>query len=207
MIKNYIFDFGDVFINLDKSASVKELEKLGLAEFTDEMIVKNQQYEKGLITTDVFIAFYQTQFPKANKQELIDAWNAILLDFPLYRLEFIEEFSKNNHCHLLSNINDLHLIYIKNMLGKEFYNRFLACFDNVFYSHEIKLRKPDISIYNYVFKEINAKANTCFFIDDTQENTIAAENLGLKSWNINPMEDDIILLNDILEFNKIYSQS
>ena len=30
MIKNIIFDFGDIFINIDKKATHKELEKLGV---------------------------------------------------------------------------------------------------------------------------------------------------------------------------------
>ena len=198
MIKNYIFDFGDVFLNLDKPASARELEKLGLTDFTDEMLQKNQLYEKGSLSTDEFIGFYQQQFPTATKQELIDAWNAILLDFPLYRLEFIEAFSKKNTCYLLSNINDLHLNYIKNTLGEEFYNRFIACFDKVYYSHEIHLRKPNKAIYEFVFKENNLVPAETFFVDDTTENINTALKLGVKCWEIDPFDDDIILLEEVL---------
>ena len=35
MIKNIIFDFGDIFINLDKKATHKELEKLGVSNISD----------------------------------------------------------------------------------------------------------------------------------------------------------------------------
>ena len=58
MIKNLIFDFGDIFINLDKPATARELEKLGITDFTSEMIEKNQAYEKGLMTTEDFVDFY-----------------------------------------------------------------------------------------------------------------------------------------------------
>jgi len=197
-IKNYIFDFGDVFINLDKSATKLALEKLGLEEFTDEMHDINKQYEKGLFSTDEFIKFYQKQFPNASKQELIDVWNIILLDFPEYRLEFIEEFSKNNNCYLLSNINDLHLTFIQQQIGEEFYNRFISCFIKVYYTHEIHLRKPDTNIYEFVFKDANINPKESFFVDDTLENIETAQKLGVKCWNINPLDDDIVLLEEIL---------
>jgi len=198
-IKNYIFDFGDVFINLDKPATKIVLQELGLEVFTAEMDSVNKQYEKGLLTTDEFIAFYQTQFPKAtSRQELIDAWNVILLDFPLYRLEFIEKFSKNHRCLLLSNINDLHLEYIKNNLGNTFYNRFIACFDKIYYTHEIHLRKPDKEIFEFVFTDANINPKESFFVDDTLENIQTAKDLGVKCWHIDPLNDEIILLEDIL---------
>ena len=38
MIKNIVFDFGDVFINLDKEAPFRRLKKLGVKEFTDELL-------------------------------------------------------------------------------------------------------------------------------------------------------------------------
>ncbi len=197
-IKNYIFDFGDVFINLDKLATQQELLELGMTDFTDEMMSKNKNYEKGLLSTEEFLDYYQSQFPNASKDELKTAWNKILLDFPLYRLEFIENFSKNHNCYLLSNINDMHLEYIKNQLGTEFYNRFINCFKKVYYTHQINLRKPNLEIFNYVFKDSNLQPTDCFFIDDTLENIDAAIQLGVTCWHINPFDDDIILLEEIL---------
>lgn len=199
MIKNYIFDFGDVFINLDKPATVLALQELGVSHFNDEMDAINKQYEKGLLSTAEFVDYYQTQFPKATRQELIDAWNSILLDFPLYRLEFIESFSKEHDCYLLSNINDLHLEFIKNQLGESFYNRFIKCFNYVFYTHEIQLRKPDKDIFDYVFKETNINPKESFFVDDTLENIETAKRFDVKCWHIDPFDDDIVLLEEILE--------
>jgi len=198
-IKNYIFDFGDVFLNLDKPATEQELLKLGMTDFTNEMLAKNKEYEKGLLSTNEFIEFYEKQFPNSTKEELKIAWNKILLDFPLYRLEFIEEFSKNNKCILLSNINDMHLEHIKNDLGSEFYNRFIACFDKVYYTHEIHLRKPDKDIFDFVFKDSNINSKESFFVDDTLENIQTAKEFGVKCWNIDPLYDDIVLLEEFLE--------
>lgn len=192
--KVYLFDFGNVFLNLDTNATRNELIKLGFTEFTDEMMVQNHLYEKGQITTNDFLKFYKTQFTETSETELKTAWNKILLDFPLYRLEFIETFSKQNTCMLLSNINDMHLEYIKTNLGEAFYNRFIGCFDKIYYSHLIHMRKPDAKIYNHVLTDNNLVANEVFFIDDMAENTKIAAALGFKVWNINPLKEDVINL-------------
>lgn len=198
MIKKYIFDFGDVFINLDKQATLRELSKWGLSDFSPEMLQQNHLYEKGLITTDAFLSYYQKIFPNSTEEELRNTWNKVLLDFPLYRLEFIEAFSKNNDCVLLSNINEIHIQFIKEQLGNSFYNRFIRCFDKVYYTHEINLRKPDKEIYEYVFNDLGVEPSACFFVDDRADNIQTAKELGVNCWHINPEKEDIIDLTDRL---------
>jgi len=51
MIKNIVFDFGDVFINLDKEATYRRLKELGVKEFTVELLEVAKQYEMGMLTT------------------------------------------------------------------------------------------------------------------------------------------------------------
>lgn len=191
MLKHFIFDFGDVFINLDKQAPEKAFKNFGITEFSKEMLAKNHLYEKGLLSTEAFLGFYSEQFPNISTVAMRTAWNNIILDFPEHRLTFIEEFSKHNSCFLLSNINDLHLNYITEKLGDVFYKRFYKCFKKVYYSHEINLRKPDATIFEYVFDESQLNPQECFFVDDTSENTEIATKLGVHCWTINPREEDI----------------
>ena len=40
-----------------------------------------------------------------------------------------------------------------------------------------------------------------FFIDDTQENTIMANKLGIICWNLNPNSEDVVNLLSKKEFN------
>lgn len=194
MIKNLIFDFGDIFINLDKPATARELEKLGITDFTPEMVEKNQLYEKGLMTTEAFVDFYHAKFPNATKKGLIDAWNAILLDFPTHRLAFIQQLAKEKKYRLLllSNTNDLHISWIQRNWGTKLYTKFAACFEQFYLSHEINLRKPDANIYEFVLRENNLKASETLFIDDTKENTDSASNLGIHIWNLIPGEEDVV---------------
>lgn len=201
MIKNIIFDFGDVFINLNKEATFNELAKLGITNITESMMQEYYKYEMGLISTDEFVSYFHKEF-NINKEDLIRSWNAILLDFPKHRLSFIKELaaSKKYRLFLLSNTNDLHISWIQNDWGSALYNEFKNCFEQFYLSHEINLRKPNANIFEFVLTQNNLKANETFFIDDTSENTEAANKLGIHVWNNCPESEDVVDLLTRKEF-------
>ena len=194
MISTIIFDFGDVFINLDKPAIERELVKLGVETITADMYQIALQYEKGLISTEDFVTAFTTKYPRISAEQFKKAWNEIILDFPEYRLKFIEKLSTNKSYKLLllSNTNALHIEQvIKNMTFSR-YERFKKCFDQFYLSHELQLRKPDVSNFKYILDKNQLIAEHCLFIDDTKENTEAAAQLGIHTWNNDPLKDDVI---------------
>lgn len=193
MIKTIIFDFGDVFINLDKEGALKlAIEKFEIDSLDEELQSINALYEQGLITTDEFLEFYGDNFPKLSKEDLKYIWNFIIKDFPEHRLKFIKQLAKDNNHQLilLSNTNQLHINHIKEHVS--FYEEFKNCFDQFYLSHEINLRKPNVDIFDFVLNENNLKSEECLFIDDTLENTQTAEQLGINVWNNNPATEDIV---------------
>lgn len=193
MITTLIFDFGDVFINLDKEGAIKTaLELFKLDELPEDLTAFNCLYEQGLIDTDEFIECYMNNFPNLSKKELIDTWNYIICDFPPARLEFIQQLAKDKKYKLilLSNTNELHIDCIKEHIP--FYDDFKKAFDKFYLSHEMHLRKPDAEIFQFVLNENNLKAEECLFIDDTKENTDAAALLGINVWNNNPKTEDVL---------------
>lgn len=195
MIKNLIFDFGDVFINLDKEGAMNNAFQLfKLKEFPGELFETNYLYEQGKISTDEFLIFYQERFPWLSRTDIIKAWNYILKDFPLHRLEFIQQLAldKNYKLILLSNTNVLHIDWIKNNVS--FYNEFKNCFDAFYLSQEIKMRKPNTDIYQFVLTNLSINPSETLFIDDTSENTLAASKLGIHVWNIDPFKEDVTTL-------------
>ena len=202
MIKNIIFDFGDIFINLDKMGTYTAMAKLGVNEITEDMISVYYQYEKGLISTEEFIGFYQQKFPEIKREDLILAWNAILLDFPAERLAFLKNLqaSKKYRLFLLSNTNDLHISWVQNNWGIPLYEEFKSCFEQFYLSYEIHFRKPDTNIYEFVLQENNLQANETLFVDDLKENTASAQELGIHTWNLIPGKENVVDLLDRKEF-------
>ena len=192
-IKTIIFDFGDVFINLDKHGAMQNaLDLFDLDELPEDLVAINTLYEQGLISTSEFIKFYEENFPSLSKEDIVDAWNFILKDFPLNRLEFLKTLANESKYQLilLSNTNELHINWIKEHVS--FYEEFKTCFHKFYLSHEINLRKPNSNIYEFVLNQNNLKAENCLFIDDTKENTDAAQELGIQVWNIDETSEDVI---------------
>ena len=198
MINTIIFDFGDVFINLDKTGALKHaLTLFGIDDFDESMLNINASYEKGLISTDAFLDFYRDRFPFVTKAELYEAWNKIIQDFPEYRMDFLRKLrdEKKYELMLLSNTNHMHIDYVKATVP--FYEEFKALFDQFYLSHLVNLRKPDREIFEMVLYDNRLTSESCLFIDDTPENTQTAALLGIKTWTIDPEKEDVIDL-----FNK-----
>lgn len=199
MIKTLLFDFGDVFLNLDKKATFAALKALGLTDFSAEMLQQNKKYEVGAVSSEEFIAFYQKQLPQTSAADLKQAWNSILLDLPVHRLKFIQQLcaEKKYKLILLSNTNDLHISWVYENV--ESFKAFKNCFEAFYLSHEINFRKPNADIYEFVLQKHQLQPQEVLFIDDTAENIQAAESLGLHTWHINPATEDVT---DLFEVKK-----
>lgn len=194
MIDTIIFDFGDVFINIDKEATPAALKKLGLEKLSSEIDSLNFNFEKGLITRTDFLLGINKLVPNATQVEVLEAWNGVLLDFPMYRLEFLEKLSKKYQLFLLSNTDSIHINHFKEKNGDKFYNRFYSCFEKVYFSYDLGMRKPDEEIYNFVIKENNLNPKSTLFVDDNFDNIEGAKKTGLQVWHLLKGKEDVIEL-------------
>jgi len=66
---------------------------------------------------------------------------------------------------------------------------FESCFDKVYYSHNLGLRKPEQEIYFKVQKELNVDASHIIFIDDMIDNIEAAKKCGWYGIHHDPKND------------------
>lgn len=197
MISTLLFDFGDVFINLDKTASTRNLKRLNVTDFHEDLILLNARYEKGLIDSEKFLSTICDRYPHLNAEEVMDAWNSILLDFPAHRLDFLKQLKQEGKYQLLllSNTNDLHIDYVKKQVP--FFDEFQACFDAFYLSQKMAMRKPDTEIFEFILNTHLLKPKEVLFVDDTKENTQAAETLGIHVWNIDPITEDVTQLFEV----------
>ncbi len=194
MVNTIIFDFGDIFINLDKEAPVLAFNKLGLYDWNDDLRTINSQFEKGQISESNFIEGFQKYLPNASNEEVRAAWNTILLDFPLYRLEFLQLLTSKYRLFLLSNTDSIHIDTFQHKVGESFYRDFYQCFEKVYFSFELGMRKPDAEIFNYVIQKNDLSPKRTLFIDDKKENTDAAAALGINVWNLQVGKEDVVQL-------------
>lgn len=196
MIEAIIFDLGDVFLNLNSQASIDAFKKLGLTDWNDDLKEKSLFFETGKIDELEFMESIQKYIPNADLEQIREAWNAIISDFPLERLEFLEKLQNKYDLFLLSNTNQTHIDKFEHRVGLTFAREFYAHFNKIYFSFETKVRKPDEAVFNLILKQNNLKPNKTLFVDDTLENIEAAASLGIKTWQIILGQDDVTHLFD-----------
>lgn len=196
MVNTIIFDFGDIFINKDKKAKDDALHKIGLTEWGADMERLEEKLETGVIKEEEFLKGIQQKIPNATIDEIRDAWNAGIGEFPLYRLEFLQKLSENYRLFLLSNTDPIHIEKFEQDAGASFYSDFYQCFEKVYFSHEIGVRKPDEEAYYYLVNKHEVQPKRTLFVDDKAFNTDAAQALGFQIWNLKVGEEDVVDLFD-----------
>jgi len=186
--KCIIFDLGNVVIDIDLNITYKRFEELGF-NGNKNLISKYKQngifedIEKGRISAKEFIAEIKKKFnPKVTNQEIIDAWNALMLDYKEERIRTILMLKKKYKVYLLSNTNVFHVETCANKVP--IVGTLTNLFDKVFYSHELGMSKPSEDIFRTVLNDIHFKPKEILFLDDSLANIKAAERLGIESWLI-----------------------
>ncbi|RXQ92986.1 HAD family phosphatase [Ancylomarina salipaludis] len=184
-IPNIIFDLGGVLLNINPENSVNQFKAIGLNdperiqyEYRENGLF--DRLEKGLLSPQAFRdEIRQYIDAKVSDQQIDQAWNAMLLDFPYERLALLQELKKTHKVYLLSNTNRIHWEYYTKQI-KETHGVDLAdCFEKDYYSHDMGLRKPDMNIYQELLKTEKLKAGETLFIDDMYPNIEAAKAVGM----------------------------
>jgi putative hydrolase of the HAD superfamily len=192
-IKHIIFDLGGVIINLDYQLTYKAFEGLGIKEFTSlynqfTLTTLFDDLETGKIEPEVFLNEMQRHTaPGTTHQQIVDAWNAMLLDFPLRRLQILQQLRQHYGLYLLSNTNAIHLEAFNRILQDSRGIPSLASFfDKAYYSHLIGLRKPEKETYQFVLEENGLDPAETLFIDDTLPNVEGAKAAGIQTIHLLP---------------------
>ncbi len=114
--------------------------------------------------------------------EIIDAWNAIILNFPLRRLQILQQLQLHFNIFLLSNTNEIHEREFNKRLQQTCgYPSLAVFFDKVYLSHRVGLRKPNPEIFKKVLNDNHLKAEETLFIDDSLQHIEAAHTLGIQT--------------------------
>ena len=187
-IKNIIFDLGGVIINLDIPKTISEFNKLSQKPF-DAIYTQLQQtplfdlFDKGQISeSDFFSELQQSIGQTIATQHLVDAWNAMLLDFPKHRLELLETLKPNYRLFLLSNTNETHITEFERSLQHQHgYHNLEPFFEKVYYSCRLGMRKPDSEIFDYVLNQHQLNATETVFIDDSPQHIEGALKTGIQA--------------------------
>jgi putative hydrolase of the HAD superfamily len=196
--KNIIFDLGNVIVDIDEPRSYQELralvapDKEGEAE--QKILQWTRNFEVGEMSSSEFVsALGDVMRSEVSSKEVINAWNAMLLDIPFERLRLMDRLRDRYAVYILSNTNALHLEWVNDFLQKNYKIESLdAVCDGAFYSHLLKDRKPERTIYEKMLNAAGLRASESVFYDDKPENVAAGLASGMLA-KLSPRDIDIRL--------------
>lgn len=90
---------------------------------------------------------------------------------------------------LLSNTNPIHFDYIRRRFS------YVNLFNNFALSYELRMLKPDTRIYDRIAVLYNLRPYESLFIDDLEENCLAASKSGLNVINYTDFKAFLIQVN------------
>jgi putative hydrolase of the HAD superfamily len=187
-VKNIIFDLGGVLLNIDVSITEKAFIELGVDRFS-EMFTQHHsndlfvQLETGEISPEEFYeAFRKGTGTELSNENIKNAWNALLLDFRLPSLAWLNSIKTRYRIFLFSNTNQIHhdafIASYKELTGNADFDAF---FEKAYYSQNLGMRKPNPEPFLHILQEHKLEASETLFIDDTIKNIETAQKLGLKT--------------------------
>jgi len=197
-LSTIILDLGGVLLDLDYSLTKKSFADLGVEDF-DSYYTQFKasplfdDLETGRVTNAAFFdALRERSGIALTDEQIVGAWNAMLLDFPPERLAFLKDLRKRYRVFLLSNTNDIHYQAFQEKFRKATGLESLdVLFDKAYYSHLIGARKPEVEAYKRIVEEQGLDPKTTLFVDDTASNFPGAEALGIQTLHLrSPMTVD-----------------
>ena len=194
-IRNIVFDLGGVLVDLDFKAAINGLQKAGFANVKEQLQAFDregifQKFELGEMTAEEFrTAIRENSMVELTDEEVDALWNAMLLEVPREKLELILHLRGKYMVYLLSNTNSIHWDYVcKNAFNYRGF-RVEDYFEETFLSYEMHLAKPDKAIFEKVLSDANLLAEETLFIDDSEANCKAAQEVGIHAHHYHVGDD------------------
>ncbi|NME35898.1 MULTISPECIES: HAD family phosphatase [Fusobacterium] len=178
MIKNIIFDLGNVLVSFHPEKFVNENVPEIYREKFFQVVFGRQEWkdlDRGTLEYDKAIEIFSKELPECREiiKKMFDTKVIDCLAPITFNAELLKKLKENYKLYIISNF---HYPAFDNI--NELWD-FFKLFDGKVISGHCKLLKPEYEIYNLLLDTYNLKAEESLFIDDTKENIEAANDLGI----------------------------
>ena len=189
MIKTIIFDLGGVVITLDPQQAVRRFEALGVKDAASRLDSYTQQgifgdLEGGRISAETFrIELSKLVGRDVSYQECCHAWQGYAKEVPERNLEALLRLRREGYrVLLLSNTNPYMMEWCNSDRFDGHGHPVGYYFDALYLSYQMRLMKPDETIFREVLIKEQTSPADCLFIDDGARNVAAASQVGMHTF-------------------------
>lgn len=194
MIKDIVFDFGGVIVDISRDKAVERFLEIGVDK-ADEILGAYKQsgillaFEEGKLTQAQFYDELRKLAGKDIPDERIDyAWFGFLLPVLQERLDFLFQLRKHYRVYLLSNTNPIIMGWARSTKFTAAGKPLDAYFDKLYLSYEMGVTKPDPQIFELMIKDAGLIPEHTLFVDDSALNIEVGKKLGFSTYQ--PAEGD-----------------
>lgn len=188
--KVILFDLGNVLVRFDHRIAVRRILPFTGKDFNeiyrlffDSPVTKD--FEEGRVSPKVFYKKISRalEFKNMTFGKFASIWNEIFFDNRGMGA-LLKELKKQYRLHLISNVNELHYLYI----AKKF-SRLLGFFDRIILSYEVGKRKPAALIYRRAIQGAGYAADEVLYTDDREDLIDEARKMGIPSIGFKSVAD------------------
>lgn len=195
VVKNVIFDFGGVLFEIDYDLPAQAFEALGFSGFRNLYTQAAQNpifdlLETGKVSNEAFLEFLHGYVPHATREEVLHAWNVILLHILPEEVACVKNIRNTGYrTFLLSNTNAIHVEEFEKMIAREMdFDFFRSAFEAIHYSNVLGLKKPNPDTFLELCLRHDLNPSETLFIDDSIQHVRGAASAGLWAYHIEPGE-------------------
>lgn len=176
---NFIFDIGNVILSFKPEIFLKGLwDSETQIDIINKIVFTSMEWillDKGIITHEEAVNRMCSASPENEGliRKTMECYQDMFV--PLDEtVAFLYDLKKQNQkLYYLSNFHKKASEWIIAMYP------FFSLFDGGIFSCDVHLLKPDLKIYHLLLEKYKLESEMCIFMDDTEENVIAAKEVGI----------------------------
>lgn len=188
MIKNIVFDFGGVIVDINRDKAVQTFMNIGLKDAEKRLDKYHQtgifqELEEGHLSAEGFrVKLGELCNRELSTEEVKQAWMGFITGINLDKLDYMTELKKSYRIYLLSNTNPYVMSWACSPQFSSQGKSLADYCDKLYLSYQIGYTKPSPLIFNFMLKDSGMIPSETLFVDDGASNIQIGKELGFQTY-------------------------
>jgi putative hydrolase of the HAD superfamily len=186
-IKNIVFDFGGVIIDIDRQQAVKAFTRIGVPDADEQLDAYHQQgiflqAEDGTLDAEAFRHALEGLCGRSFTYEEVESgWLGFMTRLEPYKLQYLLELRRRGYrVFILSNTNPYIMNWARSSRFTPEGKGLQEYVDKIYASYEMHTVKPGRTIFERMMADGGIRPEESVFVDDGTANAAMGRELGFR---------------------------